>query len=138
MSNDVSEVPEFVTERLILRAVTLADAPSYQSHFADYRVIRHLGANIPWPYPEDGVHTFIQEHTIPTQGKNRWHWGIRLNTAADVVIGSIELWRPGTPENRGFWLNDRPASSKMLAQYSSSGSPRHSWIRSTHTVSSGN
>jgi len=104
MSRDLSEVPEMVTERLILRAVTLADAPSYQKHFADYRVIRHLGAQVPWPYPEDGVRTFIQERVLPTQGEDRWHWGMRLVSAPEVVIGSIELWQPGTPENRGFWL----------------------------------
>ena len=96
--------PTFTTERLILQEVTAEDIPAYQKHFVDYEVIRHLAATAPWPYPDDGVATFLSEFIFPNQGNNRWMWGIFLKTNPEELIGAIELWRPGKPENRGFWL----------------------------------
>lgn len=98
------DVPSFETERLILRTVGIDDAPSWASEFIDYDVIRHLAAHVPWPYPEDGILAFIKTGILPGQGKNRWDWGIFLKEAPDSLIGTIDLWRHGKPENRGFWL----------------------------------
>jgi hypothetical protein len=41
---------------------------------------------------------------FPGIGTSRWSWGLFLKENLTEVIGCIELWRPGTPENRGFWL----------------------------------
>ena len=97
-------IPVLETERLLLKEISEADAPSYAKHFVDYEVIRNLSATVPWPYPDNGVAEFIREHIIPNQGNDRWCWGIFLKLNPRELVGGIELWRPGTPENRGFWL----------------------------------
>lgn len=98
------QLPTFVTERLILRAVTEADASSYERHFVDYDVISQLAAGVPWPYPQGGVLSWIQTHILPNQGHHLWVWGLFLKEAPTVLIGCIELLRVGKPDNRGFWL----------------------------------
>ncbi|MFN3232516.1 MAG: GNAT family N-acetyltransferase [Alphaproteobacteria bacterium] len=97
-------IPTFETQRLILKGVTKKDAPSYTTHFVDYEVIRHLASVVPWPYPDGGVPDFIGNVILPNQGNGRWVWGIHLKDGPAGLIGAIDLWRPGTPENRGFWL----------------------------------
>lgn len=97
-------LPVFKTDRLILRGVELSDAESYQKNFADYEVIRHLSHHVPWPYPEDGVYNFLKDGILPSQGSDRWTWAILLKDQPDEVIGVVDLWRKGSPENRGFWL----------------------------------
>jgi len=92
------------TERLLLRPVTTEDIPAYTKHFVDYEVIRHLSGHIPWPYPDDGVKDWFENHIFKLQGDNRWFWGLFLHSELDELIGGVELWKPGTPENRGFWL----------------------------------
>ena len=96
--------PIFHTRRLVLRAPTLADVPSYHRHFVNYEIIRHLSARVPWPYPTDGVANFLANFIIPTLGKERWAWGLFFHNEPETIIGMIELWRKGNPENRGFWL----------------------------------
>jgi len=100
-------IPTLITERLILRGVTEADIPAYQRHFVDYEVIRHLAAVVPWPYPADGVRTFIRDQVLPAQGRERWVWGLHRQEPAgegEGLIGAIDLRRAGLPEHRGFWL----------------------------------
>jgi DTW domain-containing protein YfiP/RimJ/RimL family protein N-acetyltransferase len=97
-------IPTFETPRLILRGVQLSDAPSYQKHFAHYEVIKYLSARVPWPYADDGAEFFIKTMVLPEQGKTRWNWGIFLKTNPTELIGAVELFHPGIPENRGFWL----------------------------------
>lgn len=43
---------------------------------------------------------------LPTQGIDRWMWGIFLKENPSEMIGSVDLWRKGIPENRGFWLGE--------------------------------
>lgn len=97
-------LPEFKTERLILRGVTTADVPSYQRYFADYDIIGPLAAGVPWPYPENGVQQFLDTVIFPVQGIDQWLWGIFEKQNPTEVIGAVHLWREGHPENRGFWL----------------------------------
>lgn len=96
--------PTFETDRLILREVRISDAHSYQKYFNDYEVLKYLSANVPWPYPENGAEFYIKNMVIPNQGKSRWDWGIFLKENPNELIGSIGLFHPGIPENRGFWL----------------------------------
>lgn len=96
--------PCFETERLILRPVTERDIPAYERHFVDYEVIRYLAARVPWPYPESGVRDYVMNSLIPRQGNDYWGWGIFEKEASDQLIGHVDLWRNGRPENRGFWL----------------------------------
>lgn len=97
-------LPIFETKRLILRGVTESDAPSWQKHFVDYEVIRNLSSLVPWPYPENGVLSFMKNVIFPHQGIDRWVWGIFLKENPNELIGAVDLWREGKPEHRGFWL----------------------------------
>jgi ribosomal-protein-alanine N-acetyltransferase len=100
-------LPILNTDRLILKAVTLKDAPSYKKHFVDYEVIQFLSSAVPWPYPEDGVEFFFNNLVLPRQGKDRWCFGIFLKTNPEELIGCVDLWREPIPENRGFWLGKK-------------------------------
>lgn len=97
------KLPLFETSRLILKEVTMADVPAYEKYFVDYEVIRNLAAAVPWPYPKNGVEQFLKM-TLPHQGNNRWLWGIFLKSNPTELIGAVDLYREGKPENRGFWL----------------------------------
>lgn len=97
-------LPTFETKRLILKEVSFHDVPSYKKHFVDYEVIGHLSSAVPWPYPKNGVKEFLETFIIPQQGKDRWFWGIYRKEKPDEIIGGVDLWREGKPENRGFWL----------------------------------
>lgn len=100
----MTELPVFTTQRLILRGVTLEDAPAMQKYFNDYEVIRELAARVPWPYPDNGALDFLTNTVLPRQGNNHWVWGIFLQENAAELIGVVDLWRREAPENRGFWL----------------------------------
>ncbi len=102
-----AQIQEFTTDRLLLRNISLLDAPAYQLNFVDYDVVQFLNERVPWPYPKDGAAAFIEIQILPRQGKDRWFWSICEKHHPDTLIGGIELWRPGTPENRGFWLGKK-------------------------------
>lgn len=104
MSGKAALVPVFETERLILKAVSESDIPAYERHFVDYEVIRHL-SGAPWPYPDGGVKDYLDKEVFSrTADTQRWIWGLFLKSKPDELIGTIDLWRAGRPENRGFWL----------------------------------
>lgn len=96
--------PILTTNRLILRPVTEIDIPAYKKYFCDYEVIRYLSYTVPWPYPDNGVESFLNTFIFPHQGKTRWMWGLFLKNTNTELIGAVDLWREGTPEHRGFWL----------------------------------
>jgi RimJ/RimL family protein N-acetyltransferase len=97
-------IPSFETERLLLRGVTEPDTPSYEKHFVDWDIISHLARAVPWPYPPGAVRSFITTEILPQQGKDKWVWGLFRREVPAELIGVIDLWRHGRPENRGFWL----------------------------------
>lgn len=100
----MNKLPVFETKRLILKQITEADFDSYYKNINDYEIIKHLSAQVPWPYPEDGVETFIKNFVFPRLGIDRWFWCIFLKENLSEVIGAVDLWRDPIPENRGFWL----------------------------------
>jgi len=91
------------TKRLILKEITPEDIENYQKGFADYEVIRHMNGRVPWPFPKDGVKTFLESEIFPNLGQTIWQWGIFLKERPDILIGSISL-RKSDVDNRGFWL----------------------------------
>lgn len=99
------KLPLFETNRLILKEITLEDAPSYQKHFSHYEIIGHLAPHVPWPYPKDGAFQFIKNVVVPNLNKNFWMWGVYLKTQPQELIGAIDLYKnPTAADNRGFWL----------------------------------
>ncbi|MEM7219364.1 MAG: GNAT family N-acetyltransferase [Pseudomonadota bacterium] len=97
-------VPRFETERLILRGVTATDIGAYTEDFVDWEVVQTLSAAVPWPYPDGGVREHVLHEILPRQGDDFWFWSICLKSYPTRQIGNVQLWFPGTPENRGFWL----------------------------------
>lgn len=101
------KTPVLETERLILRPVTIDDAPAVQRHFNNWNIIRHLNAAIPWPYPDDGAATFIKDNVLPRmQTGKAFIWAITIKENGDEAVGIVDFGgeRPAHTENRGFWL----------------------------------
>ena len=96
-------IPTFETERLLLKPLDWRHVDDIQKNFEDYDVVRYLSALVPWPYPRDGAQKFL-EMVLPSQGQDRWLWAIFVKPEEDESVGVVDLWRPGRPENRGFWL----------------------------------
>lgn len=96
--------PPLETRRLWLRPLELADAVQAQPLFAQWEVVRHLGNQVPWLYPPDGVYKFYRDVALPQAERGEgWHWTLRLKTEPDRLIGCITLVR-SEEINRGFWL----------------------------------
>ena len=104
--------PEIIeTERLILRPLTMTDAPAIQKYFPHWNIVKYLGDDIPWPYPEDGGEKWVKK-TLERQQKQHdegkaeeWVWGIvAKDRPNDEVIGIVHLRRDPKRGNRCFWL----------------------------------
>ena len=96
--------PTLQTARLWLRPLALADAAQVQPLFAQWEIVKQLSDKVPWPFPEDGVHTFYRDVALPQAERGEaWHWTLRLRTAPDQIIGAITL-QINDEINRGFWL----------------------------------
>lgn len=97
-------IPIFETKRLTLRPVTLGDAPATQRLFPHWEIVRYLGHNIPWPYPEDGALQFYRDVALPAMERgDMLLWAIRLKEGPSHLIGCIGL-HPFRDNNRSFWL----------------------------------
>lgn len=99
------DLPVLTTARLILRPLTLEDAPAVQALFPRWEIVRFLAATVPWPYPDDGALRFIRDAALPAMAEGRqWHWSIRPRDAPERLIGAINL-STMPDDNRGFWLD---------------------------------
>ena len=117
MTTDLNKtIPEFETNRLYMRAVTLEDSETYEKNFADYEVIQHLSHVVPWPFPKGGVKDFLEKTIIPELGTKRWLWVIFLKENKNEVIGCVDLWLEGKPENRGFWLAKKHWGKSLMTE----------------------
>lgn len=95
--------PNLQTSRLILRPLKLDDAPALQRHFARWEIIQNLSLAVPWPYPENGAHQFIQQRLQPDS--DDLVWAITEKEAVDELIGVIDYMAEDTGAgHRGFWL----------------------------------
>lgn len=93
------------TERLLLRPLTLTDAPAIQAAFPVWEVVRWMRATVPWPYPDDGAETFLSEVALPAMAAGTaWHWSIRRKADPGRLIGVVSLI-DGDDDNRGFWID---------------------------------
>ncbi len=91
------------TERLILQPLELADAEQVQELFAQWEIVRHLNASVPWPYPDDGALVNIRDTALPAIERGEaWDWTLRLKTEPERIIGRIGLYLG--ENNRGFWM----------------------------------
>ena len=99
-------IPTLETDRIILRPPRLADADALQRHFNDWEVIKQIGSHVPWPYPKDGAHAYL-ETSVPQNGNGTFFlWGIFAKSNPHELIGAIEYrFRIEDDDNRGFWLS---------------------------------
>jgi [ribosomal protein S5]-alanine N-acetyltransferase len=99
--------PVLETRRLILRPVRMDDGPALQRRFAQWAVVRHLHARVPWPYPTDGAATHLAKCVGEMSRGEKHHCAIVPKGGADELIGGIDLWPDdGQSRNqRGFWLD---------------------------------
>lgn len=100
------KTPTLQTERLILRPISLDDAPDIQTHFNDWNIIKHMNSGVPWPYPDDGAFTFLRDRVMPNVKAGKENvWAITLKQKAHTFIGAISFGiQRGSREDRGFWL----------------------------------
>jgi ribosomal-protein-alanine N-acetyltransferase len=100
--------PTLTTTRLILRPVTLKDAPAIQAGFASWAVIQNMSPRVPWPYPDDGAEQWINEHVLPPyEDGSMAIWGITKTEEPDTVIGVITIRDDTGAGHRGFWLAEK-------------------------------
>jgi [ribosomal protein S5]-alanine N-acetyltransferase len=101
----MADYPPLMTESLLLRPVTLEDAPDMQRIFPQWEIVRYLDSRIPWPYPPDGAISYLRDVVLPfvAQGK-WWSWTIRWKTDPAPLLGMIDLF-DWTDDNRGFWID---------------------------------
>lgn len=99
-----SAITALETHRLLLRPLSIADAPAVQEKFPHWAIVQFLSSVIPWPYPDDGALSFIRDIACPAMARGTaWHWSIRPKASADELIGVIALM-DGAEDNRGFWI----------------------------------
>src|SRR5216684_3740243 len=108
----MTPTPTLETPRLLLRPLDLADAAQVPLLFPHWEIVRHLAAQVPWPYPPDGAYRYIRDMALPSIERGEtWQWTLRLKSSPDQIIGSIDLPTKEN-DNRGLWLGlpwQRPA-----------------------------
>ncbi|WP_428685369.1 GNAT family N-acetyltransferase [Sphingopyxis sp.] len=113
-----ASVAELSTTRLLLRPLELADHAEIQAIFPQWKIVRHLNALVPWPYPADGALTYVRDVALPAMVAGAaWHWSIRNKETPDRLIGVISLML-GAEENRGFWLDPRHWGKGLIREAS--------------------
>jgi len=101
------DTPIIQTQRLILRPLALSDATAMQRHFNNWNIVKNLASFVPWPYPDDGAETFInQQLEKVAAGGEIYHWVLVLKSGDGQAIGNIHFLpqRKKPKGNRGFWL----------------------------------
>ena len=94
--------PILETERLVLRPLTMDDAPAITHSMNDREIVRFFPRGLPFPYPIEKAREFIANANDPqTQGL---YWAVTLK-GDDTLIGIADL-RPHVTDNgqRGFWI----------------------------------
>lgn len=98
-------LPRLTSPRLVLRALTLADAAPMQRLASDWDVVRMLAA-VPWPYPEGEAAAFIHELLDMGPTDDLAVYGIEARDAG--FIGTLAFTPSDRDEDRaprmGYWL----------------------------------
>ncbi|MGH6955980.1 MAG: GNAT family N-acetyltransferase [Caulobacteraceae bacterium] len=99
--------PVLETSRLILRPLRESDTPAVQRLLPQWKVVRYLGAHVPWPYPDDGAATHWKNARREMERGEKSLWAITLKRRGDDLRGVIDLWADDgvNRSQRGFWLD---------------------------------
>jgi RimJ/RimL family protein N-acetyltransferase len=100
----MSKQPELVTEHLLLRPFTLADAPAVQQLAGD-KAIAAMTLNIPHPYENGMAEGWINTHQQSFQEGKEIVFAITLK-GNDALIGAIGLTinREHERAEMGYWI----------------------------------
>ncbi|MCA9564974.1 MAG: GNAT family N-acetyltransferase [Myxococcales bacterium] len=105
-----------------LEPVSMAHTEALQPQFADWEIIRHLSAKVPWPYPSDGVAQFFESDLLPRIAAGKAHaWALIPKDAAlnptGEAAGLLE-WRcdPEATDQRGFWIGRAYQGRGLMTQ----------------------
>jgi ribosomal-protein-alanine N-acetyltransferase len=103
------------TNRLVLQPLQLADAEQTQLLMPQWEMVKFMGAQIPWPYPDDGALTYYRDAAIPaTENGREWHWTLRLRASPEKHIGAISLFaKDGYGEDRNARHRDGGARLRL-------------------------
>lgn len=111
------ETPILVTDRLVLRPVTLEDVPSIQREFGRWNIIKNMTKNVPWPYPEDGAHHWFVHSVQPKYAnKSGAIWAIARREDRAQAIGIIDVREDVGQGNRGFWLAEHSWGQGLMTE----------------------
>jgi RimJ/RimL family protein N-acetyltransferase len=92
------------TRRLLLRPLQLDDAEESDRLFAQWEIVKHLNAQVQWPYLANQARARYRNITLPAiERGEEWHWSLRLKDAPAQLIGKISLQKDEW-DNRGYWL----------------------------------
>lgn len=98
------KIPELYTQRLILRAFTMRDAPVVKL-LAGAKEIYDTTLNIPHPYPEGAAEVWIGEHARKYTNGKEVNWAVCEKENNDVIgaIGLIFNFEHEKAET-GYWI----------------------------------
>lgn len=103
----------FNTKRLILKPLSLDDIPSYETHFIDYEVIRHLSAVVPWPYPRNGVSEILSKRASSSAGNQSMELGVIFERAANRSHRLLRALAPRHPREPGILARPKVLGSRI-------------------------
>ncbi|MCB9983975.1 MAG: GNAT family N-acetyltransferase [Rhodospirillales bacterium] len=112
------KTPILETQRLILRPISLDDAPAIQKHFNNWEIIQNLSMQVPWPYPDDGAETFIRDSVLPRIAeKGNMIWVLVSKFGSDEAIGIIDFGQNETKHgDRGFWIAEEFQGQGLMSE----------------------
>ncbi len=90
--------PILRTERLILRAVTMEDAPAILTLRSNPTVMQYIDR--PLASSLDDAYTYIKSVNEKLENSTGLSWGVYLQSKPDALIGTMGLWRIDAPHYR--------------------------------------
>ena len=96
------KTPTLETKRLILRPVTLEDAPVLQKHFNNWNIVKYTRA--PWPLAEDAAESHLRDEVLPAIAEGKHITWVIVPKGEAEAVGRIDYRFYDDPPDRGFWL----------------------------------
>jgi len=100
----MSESERLITDRLILRHITLDDAPCVQEHCGNWNVASKL-SRVPHPYPDGAAREWIITHAEARAKMTGFPFAIVKDGSLVGVIGIEAMDIPNAMEV-GYWLGE--------------------------------
>lgn len=113
-----SSTPVLDTPRLTLLPLCSEDALVIQRVFPHWEIVQYLAATVPWPFPDNGAHHYVNNVALPSVvAGTGWFWTLRRKEDPSELIGVICLV-DAEDNNRGFWLLPTWQGQGLMAEAS--------------------